>query len=75
MTNSIRPDTVGESTSKFYQYFFLRKFPKLFCLDNVIRAGLSGSFAPYPFSALAGYYDDGLIVAVIQSPRMAGWKR
>src|SRR6516162_7284132 len=25
------------------------------CLDNVIRAGLSGRVAPYPFSALAGH--------------------
>jgi len=29
-----RPDTVGESTSKFWQYFFLCKFPQLFCLQR-----------------------------------------
>src|SRR5215831_3076084 len=42
--------------------------------DHVILAWLSGSFAPYPFSALAGHYDDEgviylrqLVVNVMQS--------
>jgi hypothetical protein len=39
---------------------------KPFCLDNVIRAGLSGSFAPYPFSVLAGHYDDEGVISLWQ---------
>src|SRR6266446_3976475 len=37
-----------------------------FYLDNVIREGLSGSFAPYPFSALAGHYDDEGVISLWQ---------
>jgi len=37
-----------------------------FCLDNVIWAGLSGSFASYLFSALAGHYDDERVISLRQ---------
>src|SRR6266567_5438652 len=29
-----RPDTVGQPTSKFYEYFLLGKFSQLFCLQR-----------------------------------------
>src|SRR4029453_18795927 len=38
-----------------------------FCLDNVIWARLSDSFAPYPFSALAGREDDEDVICLTRS--------
>src|SRR5215216_4615338 len=29
-----KPYTVGQPPSKFYEYFFLEKFPQLFCLQS-----------------------------------------
>jgi len=37
-----------------------------FCSDNGILARLSGSFAPYSFSALAGHYDDEGVIYLRQ---------
>src|SRR5437763_13605855 len=47
-------DTVGEPTSKFEKYFFLGKFPKLFCLQrrhvghtDFGTGGLANSIPPF----------------------------
>src|SRR5215468_7533252 len=42
-----------------------------FCLDKGIRAGLSGRFAPYPFSTLAGYI--GFAAAAVSKPTVASY--
>src|SRR5262245_60429599 len=48
-----------------------------FCPDKPILAGFSGSFAPYPFSALAGRYDGDVICLTrlpVNNPNpYAGW--
>ena len=37
---------------------------KPFCLDNMILAGLSGSFTPCLVSALAGHHDDRAVICL-----------
>jgi hypothetical protein len=45
------------------------------CPDKVILAGLLESFAPYPFSALAGRHDNGDLISLtrpaVNSPNPA----
>ena len=41
---------------------------KPFCLDNMILAGLSGSFAPCSVSAFAGHYDDEGVISLTRQP-------
>jgi hypothetical protein len=37
-----------------------------FCPDKPILAGFLGSFAPYPFLALAGHHDDKDVICLTQ---------